>query len=64
MRIAGKAGIGEGDRPYRPCNEGEFVAFELNDDLRDMGYSFGGGRKTAAGVLAMEAAGVKGAPAW
>lgn|ERR1700722_14919019 len=59
--MAGRAGIGEGDRPKRPYCEGEFGGFELlKDDLLDEGLSIGGGgNMDADGVLAMDAAGVK-----
>ena len=62
MRIAGSAGIGEGDRPYLPNVDGEPGAFEpLKDDLLEDGLSIGGGGNIEVdGVLATEVAGVKG----
>lgn len=59
-RIAGKAGMGEGDRPYREWFAGELGAFDpLKEDLRDEGLSMmGGGNIVVDGVLGTEAVGV------
>ena len=60
--MAGRGGIGEGERPIWLYCDGDPGAFELNDDRRDIDRSEGGGRKTwAEGVLAIDAAGVGGA---
>lgn len=60
--MAGKGGIGDGDRPYRLIAEwgGDGAAAELIDDLRD---DEGGniGADVWTGVLAMDVAGVSGA---
>lgn len=70
--IAGKGGIGEGDRPARPLNvaadnEGEAAACEpVNDDRRDPGLvDVGGGfmADDGCGVDGTEALGVMGAAA-
>jgi hypothetical protein len=60
-RIAGNAGIGDGERPYLPGCAGEPGA--LNDDRReDVAFSIGGGNIAAStrGVLATEVDGVSG----
>lgn len=60
LRIAGKGGMGEGDRPYRLNVEGEPGALEpLNDDRLDEG-SMGGGNMADEGPLAEDIAGVSG----
>lgn len=62
-RIAGRAGIGDGERPYLLKVEGELGAFDpLNDERREEGLSMGGGGNIDAdGVLATDVAGVNGA---
>ena len=69
VRIAGKAGMGDGERPNRVNCEGELGAFEpLKDDRLEEGLSMGGGGNMAAdGVLATDVTGVSGAllpPCW
>ena len=61
MRIAGKAGIGEGDRAYRAWVDGELAAFDpLNDDRLEWDLSKGGGGNMVEdGVLGTDAVGVK-----
>jgi hypothetical protein len=63
MRMAGRAGIGDGDRAYRVYVAGELGAFEpLNDDRRDEERSIGGGGNIPnAGVLGTECVGVRSA---
>ena len=60
LLIAGRGGIGEGERPYLVNVEGDPGALELNEDLRDEA-SIGGGGNMNAGVLLTDVAGVKGA---
>lgn len=61
-RMAGKGGIGDGDRPMWVLYcEGDPGAFELKEERRDIVRSEGGGRKTDCdGVLAIDGAGVSG----
>jgi hypothetical protein len=63
VRMAGRAGIGEGDRPYLLYWDGELGALEpLKDDRLEEGLSRGGGGNIDVdGVLATEVAGVNGA---
>ena len=60
-RMAGRGGIGEGERPYLEKWEGEDGALEpLNEDRREDGRSKVGGGNMVDGVLATEVAGVGG----
>ena len=62
-RIAGRGGIGDGERPKWPWLEGagEAAAFDpLKDERRDEGLSTWGGGNIV-GVLAIEVEGVSGA---
>jgi hypothetical protein len=62
VRIAGNAGIGEGERPYRLNWDGELGALEpLKDDRLEEGLSMGGGGNMDDGVLATDVTGVNGA---
>ena len=60
IRIAGKAGIGDGDLPYLACDAGDAAAFDpLNEDLLDEGLSNeDGGGNMDDGVLGTDAVGV------
>ena len=62
MRIAGSAGIGDGERAYRVWVAGDPGAFELNDDRREEGRSIdGGGNMVVEGVLGTDGIGVNNA---
>lgn len=63
IRMAGRAGIGEGDRPYLVKLAGEPGALDpLNEDRLDDVLSIGGGNMEVDGVLATDAVGVSSAP--
>lgn len=66
MRIAGSAGIGDGERAYRVYVAGDPGAFELlNDERLDDGLSTGGGgNMDVDGVLGTDGVGVRSAGAW
>ena len=52
--MAGSAGIGDGERPYRVLVAGEFGAFELNEERREDDFSTEGGGNMEDGVLGTE----------
>lgn len=61
VRTAGKAGMGDGERPYRAKLAGELGAFEpLKEDRLDEGCLSMGGGGNMADELATDVAGVSG----